>query len=85
MASLTIRNLDMDIKERLRVLAATHGHSMEEEARIILKRAVSVGGISGTDFWKLSRQLFGGEKSVELELVSHTNDRTVPDFGGEDE
>ncbi|SDP30925.1 Phosphopantothenate-cysteine ligase /Phosphopantothenoylcysteine decarboxylase [Phyllobacterium sp. YR620] len=36
MASITIRNLDDSIKERLRVRAAAHGRSMEEEARIIL-------------------------------------------------
>ncbi len=37
MASLTIRNLDPAIKERLRVRAAKHGHSMEAEARHILQ------------------------------------------------
>jgi plasmid stability protein len=38
MASITIRNLDDDIKQRLRVRAAEHGRSMEEEAREILRR-----------------------------------------------
>lgn len=32
MASLTIRKLDPKVKERLRLQAAQHGHSMEEEA-----------------------------------------------------
>jgi plasmid stability protein len=40
MASLTIRNLDDDLKRRLRLRAAQHGHSMEEEARRILRNAV---------------------------------------------
>jgi plasmid stability protein len=40
MASITIRNLDDDLKQRLRVRAAEHGHSMEEEARDILRRVV---------------------------------------------
>ena len=39
MASITIRNLDDDIKQRLRVRAAEHGRSMEEEAREILREA----------------------------------------------
>ena len=39
MASITIRNLDDDVKHRLRVRAAMHGHSMEEEARAILHHA----------------------------------------------
>jgi len=37
MATLTIRNLDPAIKERLRIRAAEHGHSMEAEARRILQ------------------------------------------------
>jgi plasmid stability protein len=36
MSSITIRNLDPAIQERLRVRAAEHGHSMEAEARRIL-------------------------------------------------
>ena len=41
MASITIRNLDDDTKTALRVQAANNGRSMEEEARQILKTAVS--------------------------------------------
>ena len=40
MASITIRRLENSIKRRLRVRAAHHGRSMEEEAREILKAAV---------------------------------------------
>ena len=41
MASMTIRNLDDDIKQRLRVQAAEHSRSMEEEARVILRTALT--------------------------------------------
>lgn len=34
--SITIRNLDEKVKQRLRVMAATHGKSMEAEVRDIL-------------------------------------------------
>jgi plasmid stability protein len=37
--TLTIRNLDEQVKQRLRVIAAQHGKSMEAEARDILTRA----------------------------------------------
>jgi plasmid stability protein len=37
MSSITIRNLDPAVKERLRVRAAQHDHSMEAEARSILQ------------------------------------------------
>jgi len=40
MASITIRNLDDEVKIRLRIRAASHGRSMEEEARLILRDAV---------------------------------------------
>lgn len=40
MATLTIRNVDAALKERLRVRAAQHGHSMEAEVRHILKETL---------------------------------------------
>ena len=40
MATLTIRNLDERTKAQLRVQAARHGRSMEEEARTILRTAI---------------------------------------------
>jgi antitoxin FitA len=40
MTSLTIRNLDETTKQRLRIRAARHGVSMEEEVRRILKEAL---------------------------------------------
>jgi plasmid stability protein len=38
MPTITIRNLEEQVKQRLRVLAAEHGRSMEAEARDILTR-----------------------------------------------
>ena len=40
MAAITIRNLGDDVKTSLRVRAARHGRSMEEEARRILREAL---------------------------------------------
>lgn len=42
-ATLTIRNLDDDVKQKLRLRAASHQRSMEAEAREILARAVNEG------------------------------------------
>ena len=39
MAQILVRNLEDDVKARLRVLAAEHGRSMEE-VRVILRQAV---------------------------------------------
>ena len=41
MASITIRNLDDHLKARLRIRAAHHGRSMEEEARHILRATLT--------------------------------------------
>ena len=41
MAVMTIRNIDDAIKNRLRLRAAMHGRSMEDEARDILRSALS--------------------------------------------
>ncbi|MEA3024278.1 MAG: phosphopantothenoylcysteine decarboxylase / phosphopantothenate---cysteine ligase [Alphaproteobacteria bacterium] len=43
MASLTIRQLDDDVKRRLRLRAARHGRSMEEEARHLLAQHLAAG------------------------------------------
>ena len=54
MASITIRNLDDPIKKRLRIRAAHHGRSMEEEARSIL-RAALVDGARKASRWSSGR------------------------------
>jgi plasmid stability protein len=41
MATLTIRNLDDELRVRLRVRAARHGRSMEAEVRAILGEALA--------------------------------------------
>lgn len=41
MSTLTIRNIEPDIKSKLRVVAAAHGHSMEEEVRSILRAVLA--------------------------------------------
>jgi plasmid stability protein len=78
MASLTIRNLEEDTKERLRVRAAQNGRSMEEEARAILR--ATVAGATAADLWTRSRALFAGANGVDLTLASRGADRTPPDF-----
>ncbi|MCG6576279.1 plasmid stabilization protein [Pseudomonas sp. AF32] len=69
MASITIRNLDDQVKEQLRIAAAHNGRSMEEEARLILGRAlvpISPAGGLGSRI----RNRFGKLGGVELELPS---------------
>ena len=41
MAQLVVRNIENAVKTRLQLRARRHGHSMEEEAREILRSAVN--------------------------------------------
>ncbi len=41
MSTLTIRNVDPAIKDKLRLVAAAHGRSMEEEVRSILRKVLT--------------------------------------------
>ena len=80
MASITIRNLDDDVRTRLRVRAAEHSRSMEEEVRIILREAVSDGKDSPRDLAKFTRECFAPLGGVDLELPPRGPMREPPDF-----
>lgn len=66
MGALSIRNLDDDVKERLRVRAAGNGRSMESEVRAILRDAVRGPDEAGLFVAMLDR--FGALGGVDLEL-----------------
>lgn len=67
MASITIRNLDDHLKQRLRMQAAQHGRSMEEEARDILRKAVGKP-IPAANLGEAIHRRFATLGGVELEL-----------------
>jgi plasmid stability protein len=85
-SSITIRNLDPGVKERLRVQAAEHGHSMEVEARDILQNAVGIGPAdlipkrTGADLVARIRARFEPLGGVELELPPRHKTREPPRF-----
>ena len=58
MATITIRNLDDEVKRRLRVRAAANHRSMEEEVRIILRDAVKGGPTAPRDLANFTRECF---------------------------
>ncbi len=80
MASITIRNLDDDVRTRLRIRAAEHSRSMEEEVRIILRAAVSDGKAGPRDLAKFTRECFAPLGGVELALPPRGPMREPPDF-----
>lgn len=80
MASITIRNLDDDVKTRLRVRAAEHHRTIEEEARIILRDAVNDCRVAPRDLAKFTRECFAPFGGVELELPTRAAMREPPGF-----
>ena len=50
MSSITVRNLDEAVKNSLRVRAARHGWSMEQEVRQILQQTVAPEQAAGASF-----------------------------------
>lgn len=79
MANITIRNLDDDIRTRLRVRAAGNGHSMEEEVRQILRKAVGREPRS-RDLGSIIRSHFGPTNGVDLPLPPREPAREPPSF-----
>ncbi|MHB8949517.1 MAG: FitA-like ribbon-helix-helix domain-containing protein [Rhodoferax sp.] len=67
MANLSIRKLNDETIARLRARAARNQVSMEEEARRIIRQAVTPPQRLGD----LAVQYFGARSGVELELPAH--------------
>jgi antitoxin FitA len=72
MAAVSIRGLDDQVRERLRVRAARNGRSMEAEMRRILVDAVQDESPSDGLFIALLDR-FGELGGVELELPARTS------------
>ena len=79
LASITIRNLDDDVKSRLRVRAASNGRSMEQEVRLILRAAVRPKPRSN-NLANIIRAHFGPSNGVDLELPRRHAFREPPTF-----
>jgi len=81
MATLTIRNLDPAIKERLRIRAAEHGHSMEAEARRILQTTLKEPERpAARNLYERIRARFAPFGGVDLELPPREPAREPPRF-----
>ena len=79
MASITIRNLEDEVKTGLRMRAAGNGRSMEEEVRLILREAVGRKP-GGQDLASIIRGYFGPSRGVDLELPPRDPAREPPRF-----
>lgn len=80
MANITIRNLDDELKTRLRVQAAFHGRSMEDEARDILRSALNREPARPGNLAASIRARFRRLGGVELPVVPREPMREPPSF-----
>lgn len=87
MTSLTIRNLDVETKQKFRELAARHGRSMEEEARSMIRAAVNDNPVAaahpkkGESMWDAIVELREKYGTFELEIPERKpSTRTPPSF-----
>ena len=68
MASITIRQLPEATKRKLKIRAAEHGRSMEQEAREILQTELARTSEPPKDVVKAIRDIFEPLGGVDLEI-----------------
>jgi plasmid stability protein len=74
---MTIRDLDDRLKRRLRIQAARNNRSMEEEARAILRAALSADGGSATSLYKSIRARIEPLGGIDLAIAPRDPIREV--------
>lgn len=80
MASITIRNLDKNIKSQLKIRAAKHGRSMEEEVRNILKSALAQGEMEPESLAYSIRKKMAPFGGIDLPEIPREEIRKPMDF-----
>ena len=80
MASITVRNLDDDVKRKLRIRAAEHGYSMEAEVREILAEAVNDAPKPRKGLGTRIHERFRAIGGVDLELPERGPMREPPQY-----
>jgi len=79
-SAITIRNVDPELKRLLRIRAAMSGHSMEEEARSILRAALATDDGDAADLYRTIRRYVEPLGGVELPLPDRGPMREPPTF-----
>ncbi|MCV9940597.1 plasmid stabilization protein [Boseaceae bacterium BT-24-1] len=80
MASMTIRNIEDQLKARLRVRAAEHGRSMEDEARDILRIALAGEAQRPANLAASIRTRLAATGGVQLDIPPREALPEPPDF-----
>ena len=80
MSSITIRNLDESIKTGLRLRAARHGWSMEQEVRTILQQTLAPELEAPLNFAERIQQRFAGLHVEDVSIPPRQSARPPPDL-----
>ena len=80
MASITIRNLDEGLKSRLRIQAAVHGRSMEDEARDILRSSLNQETQAPKNLGTAIHELFAPLGGFDMPDIARDPIRQPPSF-----
>jgi plasmid stability protein len=80
MATLTIRKFDEKLKKQLRVRAARHGHSMEEEVRQILAEGLQGKRPAAQNLADAIAALVDPIGGIELDVPLRPTEREPPRF-----
>jgi len=78
MSSITVRNLDESVKNSLRLRAAGHGWSMEQEVRQILQETVAPQQAGQVSFAERINRRFASLNVESLPIPSRQIARTPP-------
>lgn len=78
MSAITIRNVDPELKRRLRIRAAASGHSMEEEARNILRAELAAQDDEHVDLYRRIRRHIEPLGGVDIALPEREPMREPP-------
>jgi plasmid stability protein len=79
-STLTIRNIETEIKDKLRLAAAAHGRSIEEEVRTILRSVLSQPA-AATGLGSRLNARFAAIGGVDLPPPDRSSPARSPDFG----
>jgi plasmid stability protein len=83
MSTLTIRNLEPGIKDKLRQTAAAHGRSMEEEVRTILRQVLSQPAATSGLGSRIHARFAALGGAAELKLPERSDSPRAADLDGE--
>jgi plasmid stability protein len=82
MSTLTIRNIETELKDKLRLAAAANGRSMEEEVRTILRSVLSQPAAAKGLGSRLHAR-FAAIGGADLPLPERSEPARAADFGNE--